>query len=327
MALVPLVTLAPFAATAQTAVQQIVPYTGHLDHDGAPLDGLVAFRFRLYADPAAAAAPADDPCDGSAAPACVWKEEHRSVNVHAGAFTVRLGRPDGPGAVARDIAPFLKRNVQHALEVAVLEPASQAWIVLGRQNIHPVPQALFTVQEDVVAHTVHVANGANTDATGPAGMFPFRVGDASPGSWNVGIDSNEIAAMVTTAGDLVPSRLYLNARGGGVELGNSSLNTSGEVAGARFRATGPQPRLQGVFVVEPQVQREIDRWHGLQTWELAPYENRVCWLAGMAVNDGGDNGDLPLCHVYPDPGSNRWFLNTRTQNNVQITCITQCMSW
>jgi len=115
--------LAALSASAAGAepVDQVVPYSGHLDRDGAPVSGRVSLRFRAFTDPNAVADEAD-PCDGAATPGgeqCVWAEAHPDVTVHNGAFSVRLGRPTGDGAVRRDLAPILRQNQQYFLEVAV----------------------------------------------------------------------------------------------------------------------------------------------------------------------------------------------------------------
>jgi len=154
-----------FAGPALAA--EVVPYTGHLDRDGAPVDGVGRLRFRLYADAAAPLAPSADPCDGSVAPACVWAEEHPQVPVHNGAFTVKLGRPAGPGAIPRDASPVLRRKTPLFLEVAVFDAVRGAFTVLGRQEIHPVPQAVFTLQPDLEVETL-TASTINTTTVNAA---------------------------------------------------------------------------------------------------------------------------------------------------------------
>ena len=99
-------------------VAQIVPCSGNLDPDGVPLDGTAQLRFRLYSDANAPRAAEDDPGNGAVQATCLWQETHGNVPVHAGAFSVRPGRPVAGNPT--DIAPLFRLGEQVHLEVAVL---------------------------------------------------------------------------------------------------------------------------------------------------------------------------------------------------------------
>jgi hypothetical protein len=143
--LVATLTLGPSALAAP--VEQVVSYTGHLDLDGAPVDEVVQLRFSLYDTPA-----------GQNADGAPWSECHPAVRVRNGAFTVRLGAPTGPGAEPVDVTPWLVRNVQTYVEIAVrrpdavanpagdCSPAGGEWTTFPtRQRLTPTPHALTSV--------------------------------------------------------------------------------------------------------------------------------------------------------------------------------------
>lgn len=128
-------------------IEQVVSYSGHLDLDGAPVDEVVQLTFSLYDTPA-----------GQNAFGAPFTECHPAVRVRNGAFTVRLGAPVGPNAVASDLTAWLVRNQQSYVEIAVrrLNPvanpagdcdvAGGAWTTFpNRQRISPTPHAMTSV--------------------------------------------------------------------------------------------------------------------------------------------------------------------------------------
>jgi hypothetical protein len=328
-------------------VSQVVPYSGYLDRDGAPTDGAVQLRFRIFDAANAPEAPEPDPCDGSGAIACLWREEHPAVSVHNGAFSVRLGRP--AGGQARDIAPILKLGRQLYLEVAVFDPGGARYVVLGRQELNPVPQSVFTLQEDLALRTltttqsVHVASGASVGAVGlgagnigaPASDFPLRVGANGAGSPNVGIDNDEIQAMTVQNGNASPAQLHLNPRGGNVYVGGTISAPGGIAAGGTVSApvlygdhvsvnlAAARPRIEGVFAYQLFPVFHIGRSSGGQQWDLGPANERVCFLAGMGINDAGNDGDRPQCVVSQQ--ADRFILYTQTVGNAELDCWAACL--
>jgi len=255
--------------------------------------------------------------------------------VHNGAFSVRLGR--STGGQARDIAPILELGRQLYLEVAVFDPGRARYVVLGRQELNPVPQSVFTLQEDLTLRTlrttqsVHVANGASVGAAGlgagnigaPASEFPLRVGANGAGSPNVGIDNDEIQAMTVQNGNASPAQLHLNPRGGNVYAGGtvSAPVLYGDHISVNLAAT--RPRIEGVFAYQIFPVFHIGRGSGGQIWELGPANERVCFLAGMGINDAGNDGDRPQCVVSEQGG--RFILYTQTVGNAEVDCWAACL--
>lgn len=179
----------PAMASAQEAepVRQVVPYTGHLDRDGAPFDGVAALRFRLYLDPVG--------------DVFVWQEIHRAVNVRDGRFAVRLG--DGEGVAEQaSIFDVSASGAQLYLELSVGQAAAEGvepeWTTLaGRQAIHPVPQAVWTA----TATELPVARLYN------------------PGDDPVTVDDDlRVAGAVNVSGDAGGSGLLFEADDGGPRI-------------------------------------------------------------------------------------------------------------
>jgi hypothetical protein len=99
------------------------------------------------------------------------------VPVHNGAFTVRFGRTVGGRAAPRVIAPILRQNRQDDLEVAVGDDPVGRWSVLGRQALHPVPQTIFTLQEDLDLRSLRAteATVGHVQVTGNGTLDALRV--------------------------------------------------------------------------------------------------------------------------------------------------------
>lgn len=295
---------------------EVVPYTGHLDRDGAPLDGAARMRFRLYGDAAAPPAPPADPCDGSGAAACVWAEEHPQVAVHNGAFTVNLGRPAGPGASPRDVAPVLRRKTPLFLEVAVFDGARAAFTVLGRQEIHPVPQAVFTLQPDLEVETLTAST----------------------------IDATTINASLVTAAHLDAARVT-------TPVIDASATFNGDVT----LAPGHEVTVNGVPFRGLRVGHEADPARAIAAWSgvLATVAecngaNRTCndslilpvvdpARAFCALTQANQNSisDAPNigCATFRamNEAGTPWRLDRRQINNsdgyTQVTCQATCLEW
>jgi hypothetical protein len=167
--LICLLMLAALPVAAQQPLQAVVPYTGHLDFNGQPFDGVLQMRFSLF----------DLPEGG----APLWQELHPRVQVNAGTFSARLGAPVGEGAVAVAIAHHIQQNRQHFLQIEVSDtPEGEVpeWTPLhGRQAIAPVPVTLWTAQRELdvqglVAERAEVqtleVRGSLTNGGAPVGV-------------------------------------------------------------------------------------------------------------------------------------------------------------
>lgn len=321
-----LATLA-FASSAVAApVAQIVPYSGFLDRDGVPVDGEVALRFRLFTD-AAALAPPEDPCDGSGVASCVFSEVHPRVAAHAGAFVVRLGRPVGEGAVARDIAPLLRTNTQHFIEVAVGDAAGR-WVVLGRQMLNPVPQALFTVQEEIAVRHLQaeVADVGTLTATGSGravvgGPAPaVTAGGARPQRLLIGDDGLQ-AAVGGAAGTLTLNPSSGDVVVGGLGAGEATrLRVTNELT---FGAANERP-FRGISVTSFATNSEFDEVGDVNM--VAANGRSVCFLTLVAVRQPAFyNPQDATCTAAPVNGT--WVLSARGRADRATYCAASCVTW
>ena len=276
-------------------VAQIVPYSGNLDRDGVPLDGTAQLRFRLYTDANAPRAAEDDPCNGAAQATCVWQETHGNVPVHAGAFSVRLGRPVAGNAT--DIAPLFRLGEQVLLEVAVLDDATQRFVTLGRQEIHPVPQAIFTVQPDMSVSTL-TATHVDTDT--------LAAGHVNTGT---------LAAVQLDAQAAILSQVTAE----GLTAGTATINGTLTMGAGQDISFGGERPFAGITIGP-----ELPVIRGGNIF-LAPADGRhVCFLTRSVVYDVG-GGASQECRTFVNAGSYRLFVSG--PGNVDTTCAARCLSW
>jgi hypothetical protein len=295
---------------------EVVPYTGHLDRDGAPVDGIARLRFRMYTVAGGAAANADDACDGSGLPECIWLEEHSQVPVRNGAFTVKLGRPAPPDA-ARNIAPLLRRKTPLFLDVSVFDGGNGRFSVLGRQEIHPAPQAIFSLQPDIEVETLTATH---------AFVERLDVTDASRAT--TGTIEGALDASVAAGGASFTNDVTLSP---GAEL---------SVNGLPFKGL--------------RIGHDADPARGIAAWSGQLTSSQDCLGAGgncptstvlPVVDHGRAFCALTLagtfevreavhwfCAVYrsAEPG-NPWRLDERRINNgdnsTQVNCQATCPEW
>ncbi len=300
---------------------EVVPYSGFLDRDGAPVDGSARLRFRMYANEGAPVAPAQDPCDGTGQPQCIWAEDHPQVAVHNGAFTVKLGRPAAPGQ-ARDIAPALRRKTPLFIEVAVFDQGRADFTILGRQEIHPAPQAVFTLQPDIevdtltattvqaeVVHTTVLNTAeANVDADLRVARLIATTVDAAGTTFTGGVTLAAGSELTVNAlpfkglkvgHDAIPAR--------GIPAWNGQITSSQDC----FGALGNCPTSTVLPVVDPA--RAFCTLTLAGTFEV---RESVNWM----------------CAVYrsAEPGT-PWKLDKRQINNgdvtTQVGCQATCLEW
>jgi len=116
------VALTPGVASAQASTT-LVPYEGHLEHDGEAINGQRAFRFEVTAEGAPDQAP--------------WVEEHIGVQVSNGEFRVALGLHN---SVPLDAV--LRRPGPHRLRVSVLSEGGEFVALDESQRLLAVPFAV-----------------------------------------------------------------------------------------------------------------------------------------------------------------------------------------
>lgn len=303
-------------AVGTSQATEVVPCSGFLDRDGAHADGSARLRFRMYADERAPAAPAQDPCDGTAQPQCIWAEDHPQVAAHNGAFTVKLGRLAAPGQ-ARDIAPALRRKTPLFIEVAVFDQGRADFTILGRQEIHPAPQAVFTLQPDIevgtlTATAVEAATVTTTDASVhgdlTVGRLTATTVDAAGTTFTGGVTLAPGSELTVNAlpfkglkvgHDAIPAR--------GIPAWNGVITTSQDCVGVGASC----PTSTVLPVVEP-----ARAFCALSLTGAFEVRESVNWT----------------CAVYrsPDPG-NPWKLDKRQINNgdnsTQVGCQATCLEW
>lgn len=211
----------------------ILPYSGHLELDGEPVNSLtpVTFRFTLWSA-----------ATGGTACAPTYTE---TSDVRGGRFSVEIG-PIAESCV-------LGREVHLAVEVNNGEGFTA---LAGRQRVYPALGAmtsgtgdLFVAGELDAAGALSVAD--DLDVGGDAFATRLRlssVSDLSPTSTahgfmlgpqngtNLAMDSNEIMARNNGA----PSAIYLNNDGGDVHVGdsNSAVQVPGDVTAGDLTVSG-----------------------------------------------------------------------------------------
>lgn len=330
--------LATASAQAEP-VAQVVPYSGFLDRDGAPVDGQAQLRFRVYTSAAAAPAAEQDPCDASVQPDCAWQEVHPEVAVHNGAFQVRLGRPAGAGQ-PRDLAPLLRTGQQLHLEVAVWDAASQRYATLGRQTISPAPQAVFTLQRDIAVGTL-TADVVNTQAltTGSATADRLDATDVHAGALTVqpaGAGALAVGpnALQATAANGQPAALSLNAAGGGLTLSSAGapVTIQGPLrlsAGVEVTFNGNRP-FAGMQNIGDGNGAVVEARGVAQSGAvgLAPDDGRhICFLTTVLFTDYGDNY-TQNCTIYSSNGALVMVAQgDPTSANRVTNCRARCLSW
>jgi hypothetical protein len=286
----------------------------------SPWTGPAHLRFRIYSEAAAPAAAALDPCNGSALPQCIWAEEHPQVPVHNGAFTVKLGRPAAPGNPT-DIAPVLRRKTPLFLEVSVYDRARNDFSILGRQEIHPVPQAVFTLQPDIEVDTLTATTA------------------------NVGV----LNANGAVVGELAATRATLDT------LTATTVNAGGTTfTGGVTLAPGNELTVNGLPFKGLKVGHDAIPARGIAAWNGLITSSQDCF-GGLAncpsstvlpvVDPSRAFCALTLagtfevreavnwfCAVYrsADPGT-PWKLDKRQinngDNNTQVSCQATCLEW
>lgn len=331
-------TLTTTSAQAEP-VSQVVPYSGFLDRDGAPLQGQARLRFRVYTTADAPVAGEDDPCDASVAPTCAWQEVHPEVAVRNGAFQVRLGRPAGAGQ-PRDLAPLLRRGEQLHLEVAVYDDAGQRYTTLGRQSISPAPQAIFTLQRDIAAGTL-TAETVDTQTLSAVTAFAGRLDATDVHAGALAVEQPGGGALTVTSSGLQavgangqPAPLTANGAGGGLVLSSA----------------GQAVQIRGPLALSPEVEITFGGarpFAGLQNMQdgfgaavstvgvlqsqalfLAPNDGRhACFLTNVLFTDYGDNY-TQNCAIFPSNGNLvQQAQGDPTSNNRVTNCRARCLAW
>src|SRR5262245_35939395 len=143
---------------ASAAPPRLIPYTGHLDHDGNPVTGSVAMKVCLITDPATA-------CD--AAP---WSEMHGAVAVAGGRFSVTLGESVPIGDDTFKSAPATPLYVR--VMVGASNDAGATFVQLnGAQRVLSTPYAINAEQAAKMRIDGPIHSGAATPASAELGLY------------------------------------------------------------------------------------------------------------------------------------------------------------
>jgi len=195
--------------------------------------------------------------------------------------------------------------------------------VLGRQALHPVPQAIFTLQDDLNVNSlqassasirrVHVTEDGTSDALrigtggGPAAPYQLRLG------------ANAIRAVDGRLGGAFPSTLYLDPDGGGVEFGNGAVNFNGDL---RFRGGEPFAGIELRFFSNDSAWDEFE-----DSTLLVPHNNgrSVCFLQKMAISNGV-RATEEICELVRS-GDGNYHLISRGRADRAVRCAAACMLW
>jgi len=335
----------PEAAVQQSsAVSATVPtvlnYQGTLrDAEGNPLSGYHNITFRIYDDVTAPIADA------------IWMEEHISVTVRSGHFSVLLGNMNPiPPAYFTDSDRFIG---------VMVAPYDE---MVPRQRFASVPYAMYADY----AHDADSVDGYGAEAFATAGHDhnALNAADGTPtdavyvdANGNVGVgtrapqaimhvigqenDGQNAAFKVQSGpgtllvdGDEIDSTgaLYLNknksgnvviADGGGrvgIDIANPAgkldvngdLNVRGDIL--NFSTSGPH-LLDSVNGNNPSPKN------------LGSTDQQMCFLnkAGFSNLDGGS--ETGFCEVYASGGN--WFLkaNTTPGDDNDAYCRAMCLRW
>lgn len=208
-----------FAAYAQvaaggSAAPRLLPYVGHLDHDGVPVSGQVALKVCLVK-------AADTACSAAA-----WSEQFDQVNVAGGAFSLVLGQNSAiPDDIWKSGSPVFVR----AMVGATALQGSPTFVQLsGAQRVLSVPYAVNVDAASSLRVDGPIARGSVSPSTddlglysGPAGQ-PIRLvtngGDIrfnADGASNNGVGSDAATLLAVSAagvkvGKSVPFKYITN---------------------------------------------------------------------------------------------------------------------
>lgn len=230
------------AAGGATETRHTIPYRGYLEAGGAGVDGTVDLRFELWTSA----------LDGE----LLWQEEHASVPVNAGAFSVRLGGITGLGET-------VERAQNLYLAIAVKAPGEQEFEALtGRQALGATPFALSAKR----GHSGEVFEADGVSVNGDANV----AGDVA-----VGADAT-VAGRVRGAGT---SEIWSAERTNRPERGPTGMTLI--------------PGLTVSFTLERAASVHLQA-NGAMSVGTGSGDNRTCRLGfGFAV-DGQLRGDATL---------------------------------
>lgn len=287
----------PTYAQVTLSSQIAVPYTGYLDQDGVPFDGRAQLRFRLLTVPAGGVAP-EEACAGVAP--CLWEELHPEVTVHAGAFSVALGRP--VGGQPTPLGAVLAEDQQLYVEVAIRANDGLPFATMGRQAIHPVPAAVWAAPRNLTVDRLQAA----TATLGVVDATAVTTGTA------------DVTGLLTTADARIRATSVATAT-----LNADQATVTGGVSAAYFQATGPSPKLRNVLTIGADCHVQDGAPDG--QYCHTPVGNKMCFLTRYHQDNGGNAGDVGYCHVTNDAAN--WYLNYAAQVDMHLSCSMRCLSW
>jgi hypothetical protein len=274
-------------------------------------------RFRLYSEAGAPAAAPQDPCNGSGLPQCIWAEDHPQVPVHNGAFTVKLGRPAAPGNPT-DIAPVLRRKTPLFLEISVYDRNDRA-VILGRQEIHPVPQAVFTLQPDIEVDTL-TATTANVGVLNANGAVVGELAATRATVDTLTATAVNAGESTFTGGVTLAPGSELNVNGlpfKGLKVGHDAIPARGIAA------------WNGVITTSQDCNGGLANCPTSTVLPVVDPNRAFCALTLAGTYEAREVVNW-FCAVYrsPDPGA-PWKLDKRQTNNgdnySQVGCQATCL--
>jgi hypothetical protein len=311
------------AAEAAAAVPLRLDYQGTLrDTEGTPLTGYYSMTFRIYDSVAA---------DMEAA---LWSEEHISVTVRSGRFSVLLGE-------YTPLPATLFNSPDRYVGVTV-DPFSE---MVPRQRFASVPYAVradhvtgLNAPDGSPRDAVFVDNAGrvgvgtkNPDTrlhvTGPDSDGTTGVLKITSGSQNLVMDGNEIDGShkihlnYNNSGDVT-----LGRGGGSVAVGRANPAARLDVNGGAL--------IRGDLDVDGHItsigvtgRYEVRSENGANPSprEMTPTGNSFCGLTKVALWNAENEDEVTFCEVYASSGS--WWLKANSADDANAHCEARCIRW
>jgi|GEM_PF-1826491 len=293
---------------------RVVGYTGHLQENGADVDGARALRFALTSTDNAGAALDCLASPALAADCGIWNDTFASIEVNAGMFHAQLGKGSGP-----NLTDEVLQQTALYVSVAVADENGDNWVVVGTPTrllgvpyAHRVSEMKNYTIEQLTADTVRTDVLAIRDDQSfleiqdEDGEAIVRISENNtagrvelldsadlivPGL----IDANggaDIAGLDVTAGAVVAGGLDVTS--GGLTVTNTA-NTSGATSGRLVTNAIALSADTGTLVIEDDDGEDIltivetsatpDIYHGDN---VITHDLRV--VNEGSVNSGGDSG-------------------------------------
>lgn len=266
-------TLSLKAGAVGSGVPDTVAYSGYLDLEGEPFDGVLDVRLSAYADEADADA--------------VYAWEMPNVRFSAGRFTVVL--PLGTGARAINAAgELIQSDPSVFIGAEIRYPGESAWISLqNRQQLQAVPYAVNA------RHSANFDVGGDLRVAGQVTLVtPLEAGNLAAGS----VGADELAPAAVTATKLAPAAVTAAAVAAGAVGADALANNS---VGLDELVGTPVPLYRAADGCNVDLQQELSLDASIEC------NTRVHDSSGCSTGFHRFykcNGDVdPACHLSPYP--------------------------